>query len=132
VAEFQIDHVRVSPAESLRLVIFYALSALLALFCVIALGFGPEFFVLVGAALAVWAFRRRRRSWWGLALSAAGAVEAIGAASGLAGHDVVYATVAVFVAVIVLRITALRWGRAERARPMTGGPTRGGPGYPDF
>jgi hypothetical protein len=53
--------------------VFYVVCAVVGLFCVIALGFGPLFFVLVGAALAILSFRRRFRRWWGLPLAAAGA-----------------------------------------------------------
>ncbi|MGH8919829.1 MAG: hypothetical protein ACRD0H_16110 [Actinomycetes bacterium] len=112
--------------------IFYTLSALIALFCLMALGFGPEVFAVAGAALAVWAFRRRRRSWWGLGLSAGGAVVAIGALSGLAGHDVVYSSVAVVVAVIVLRLVASQWVRMDPPPHAAGGRVRPGSGPEDY
>ncbi len=100
-----------------HVVIFYAASALVALFCLIALGLGPPVFAIAGVALAVWSFRRRRHSWWALAASAAGLAEAIGALAAIRGRSVVLATVATFAAFLALRLVAFRWLRRDQDRP---------------
>jgi hypothetical protein len=69
--------------------VFYFLCGLVGLFCVIALGFGPAFFALVGIALAVLAFRQRFTTWWGLPLAAGGATLVMGVALGWRARVVV-------------------------------------------
>jgi lysylphosphatidylglycerol synthetase-like protein (DUF2156 family) len=96
--------------------VFYFLCALIGLFCVIALGFGPLFFVLVGAVLAVLAFRQRFRRWWGLPLAAAGLGLVLSVALGWPWRHVVLAFVVSFVLLTVARIA----GRAadRRSEPL--------------
>ena len=91
---------------------FYFLCALVGLFCVIALGFGPLFFVLAGAALAVVAFRRRFDRWWGLPLAAAGAGLVMSVALGFGWRNVV----AVFAGAFGLAVAARAAGRAMDRR----------------
>jgi hypothetical protein len=73
--------------------VFYVVCAIVGLFCVVALGYGPLFFVLVGAALAVLAFRQRFRTWWGLPLAAAGAGLVMAVALGWRWRSVVEAVI---------------------------------------
>jgi hypothetical protein len=84
--------------------VFYVVCAVVGLFCVIALGFGPLFFVLVGAALAVLAFRRRLRRWWGLPLAAAGVSLVLSAALGRRWQSVVEVFVGTFGLVAAVRV----------------------------
>jgi hypothetical protein len=91
--------------------VFYFVCALVGLFCVIALGFGPLFFVLGGAALAVLAFRRRFQRWWGLPLAAAGAALVLSVALGWKWRHVVEAFGAAFVLVAVARFAGRAVGR---------------------
>ncbi len=96
---------------------FYFLCGLVGLFCVIALGYGPLFFVLLGAALAVVAFRRRLRSWWGLPLSASGIGLVMAVALGWGWHQVLEAFGLAFVLVALARVigrTADRRSEATR------------------
>ena len=83
---------------------FYVVCAVVGLFCVIALGFGPLFFVLLGAALAVLAFRRRLRRWWGLPLAAAGLSLVMSAALGWRWRSVVEVFFGTFALVAVVRV----------------------------
>jgi hypothetical protein len=73
--------------------VFYVVCAFVGLFCVVALGYGPLFFVLVGAALAVLAFRQRFRTWWGLPLAAGGAALVMAVALGWRWRSVVAAVI---------------------------------------
>jgi hypothetical protein len=93
--------------------VFYFVCGLVGLFCVIALGFGPLFFALVGVALAVVAFRQRFRNWWGLPLAAAGTVLVIGAAAGWRAKAVVEAMV---VAIAVAGAAKMAGRIADRRR----------------
>ena len=72
---------------------FYVVCAIVGLFCVVALGFGPLFFALVGAALAVLAFRQRFHTWWGLPLAAGGAALVMAVALGWRWRSVVEAVI---------------------------------------
>jgi hypothetical protein len=97
--------------------VFYFLCALIGFFCVIALGFGPLFFVLVGALLAVLAFRRRFRRWWGLPLAAAGAALVMSVALGWRWRPVVEAVVGAFLLLTAARVAGRTLDRrAESAR----------------
>jgi hypothetical protein len=90
------------PLESGRPV-FYFVCGLVGLFCVIALGYGPLLFVLIGAALAVYAFRRRFDSWWGLPTAASGAALIMAVALGWRWRTVVESFVAAFLLVFGAR-----------------------------
>ncbi len=68
---------------------FYFVCGLVGLFCVVALGFGPLFFALIGVVLAVLAFRQRFRTWWGLPLAAGGIALVMGVALGWGWKSVV-------------------------------------------
>jgi hypothetical protein len=84
--------------------VFYFVCAVVGLFCVIALGFGPLFFILLGAAAAVIAFRHRLGNWWGLPLAAGGAALAIAVALGWRWKPVVEAVVVVVLVVAAVKI----------------------------
>jgi hypothetical protein len=73
--------------------VFYIVCGLVALFCVVALGFGPLLFAVVGAGLAVLAFRQRLQIWWGLPLAAGGAALVMGVVLGWRWKAVVEAVV---------------------------------------
>jgi hypothetical protein len=93
--------------------VFYVVCALLGLFCVVALGFGPLFFVLAGVALAAVAFRRRFRNWWGLPMAAGGAALALAVGLGWRWRSVVEA---VLVTALVAALVKLAARLAERRR----------------
>ena len=97
---------------------FYFVCAVIALFCLIALGYGPLIFVLAGASLAVLGFRSRLRRWWGLPLAAAGVALAASVMAGWGWHQVVETTGATFVAIAAVRAA----GRLMSRR--VGGPHR--------
>jgi hypothetical protein len=84
--------------------VFYVVCALVGLFCVVALGFGPLFFVLVGVALAVLAFRQRLHRWWGLPVAAAGVGLVLAVALGWGWKRVVEALVGTFLLVAAARV----------------------------
>lgn len=86
--------------------IFYFLCAFVGLFCLIALGLGPAFFILVGLALAVWAFRQRFRHWWGLPVTAAGLGLLLAVAAGWGWHSVVATVLGGFVLLTAVRIAS--------------------------
>ena len=92
--------------------VFYFLCAFVGLFCVIALGYGPLLFVLLGGALAVVGFRRRLRHWWGLPAAGAGVGLVMSVALGWRWHHVVEAVVGAFLLVGVARVA----GRAVDRR----------------
>jgi hypothetical protein len=69
--------------------VFYFVCALLGLFCLVALGYGPLFFMAIGIVLAVLGFRHRLRSWWGLPVAAGGAALVLGVALGWRWRPVV-------------------------------------------
>ncbi len=97
---------------------FYFVCLIVGLFCVIALGLGPLFFVLVGAAVAVLAFRRRLDRWWGLSCAAGGLALVLGVAIGWSARRVVEACIGTFLVVAAARFA----GRMiSRRAPMTGG-----------
>jgi hypothetical protein len=73
--------------------VFYVVCAIVGLFCVVALGLGPLFFVLVGAALAVLAFRQRFHTWWGLPLAAGATALVMAVALGWRWRSVVEAVI---------------------------------------
>ena len=106
--------------------IFYLASALVALFCAIALGLGPAVFALAGAGVAVVGFRARRPRWWGFPLAAAGAVEALGALAGLRARSIVEVALVLFAVLVVVRVTGHRAAappagphpRSRRDRPL--------------
>lgn len=106
----------VGPLESGRPV-FYFVCGLVGLFCVIALGFGPLLFVLLGAALAFYAFRRRFQSWWGLPAAACGAALILAVVLGWRWRSVLETCVGAFLLVLGARF-ALRVadGRSEPLR----------------
>ncbi len=78
--------------------------AIVALFCVIALGFGPWLFAAIGAAGFFIGFRARRRRWWGLALGAGGLALSLGALAGWRWKTVVLTVVVVFALVTAARV----------------------------
>jgi hypothetical protein len=86
--------------------VFYFFCALVGLFCVIALGLGPVFFILLGAALAVLAFRQRLRKWWALPLAAGGVALALAVAVGWRWRAVVEAVVISVVLVALAKVAA--------------------------
>lgn len=88
--------------------IFYILSAVLALFCAIALGLGPLVFALGGALLAVIGFRARRPRWWGLPLAVGGATEAIGALAGWRSMTVLILSLVLFAVFLAVRLAGHR------------------------
>jgi hypothetical protein len=83
--------------------VFYFVCAVIGLFCVIALGYGPLTFVLAGVALAIVGFRRRLQRWWGLALAAAGVALAASVLAGSPWRRVVAACLLTFVVVAAAR-----------------------------
>jgi hypothetical protein len=93
--------------------VFYFVCGLIGLFCVVALGFGPLFFALVGLALAVLAFRQRFRTWWGLPLAAGGAALVTGVALGWGWKSVVLGMV---VAIAVVGAAKVAGRLADRRR----------------
>jgi hypothetical protein len=95
--------------------VFYVACAIVGLFCVVALGYGPLFFVLVGAALAVLAFRQRFRSWWGLPLAAGGAALVMAVALGWRWRSVVEA---VLVSIAVMAVAKVAGRMVDRRRDV--------------
>jgi hypothetical protein len=100
-------------------VIFYFLCALVGLFCLVALGLGPAFFMILGIVVAVLAFRMRFRRWWGLPLSAAGLGLLLSVAAGWGWHAVVATVLGGFVLLAAVRIGARSldrrsWSSGER------------------
>jgi lysylphosphatidylglycerol synthetase-like protein (DUF2156 family) len=95
--------------------VFYFLCGLIGLFCVVALGYGPLFFVLLGVALAIVAFRRRLRNWWGLPLSASGLVLVLAVALGWGWQQVVGAFALAFVVVALARVIGRTADRRSEA-----------------
>ena len=82
---------------------FYFICAVIGLFCLIALGFGPLIFVLAGVALAVLGFRSRLRRWWGLPLASAGTAFAAAVMAGWGWRQVVETAVVVFLLIAAAR-----------------------------
>jgi hypothetical protein len=104
------------PLE-LWVLVFYFVCALVGLFCVVALGYGPLFFVLLGAGLAILAFRQRRRSWWGLPLAASGIALVMAVGLGWRWRPVVEAVVIATGVVALVKIAGrLMDRRREVAR----------------
>jgi hypothetical protein len=95
--------------------VFYVVCGLVALFCVVALGFGPLFFALVGVILAVLAFRQRFRTWWGLPLAAGGVALFMAVALGWRARAVVEAVV---LAIAVTALAKFAGRIADRRRQM--------------
>jgi hypothetical protein len=93
--------------------VFYFVCGLVGLFCVVALGYGPLFFALVGVALAVLGFRQRFRAWWGLPLAAGGAALVLGVGLGWRWKPVVEV---VLVAVAVTGVAKIAGRVADRRR----------------
>jgi hypothetical protein len=91
-------------------VIFYIISAIVALFCAIALGLGPLVFALGGLALGVVGFRARRPRWWGLPLAIAGLGEAVGAIAGWRATTVIEVAVILFLVLVAVRLAGHRSG----------------------
>jgi hypothetical protein len=92
-------------------VIFYFLCALVGLFCLVALGLGPAFFVILGIGLALWAFRLRFRRWWGLPVAAAGLGLLVSVAAGWGWHAVVATVLGGFVLLAAIRIATRSFDR---------------------
>jgi hypothetical protein len=95
--------------------VFYFVCAVIALFCLIALGFGPSVFVLAGASLAVLGFRSRLRRWWGLPMAAAGVALAASVMAGWGWHQVVETTGATFLAIAAVRAAGRLMSRRMKA-----------------
>jgi hypothetical protein len=93
--------------------VFYVVCAIVGLFCVVALGFGPLFFVLVGAVLAVLAFRQRFRTWWGLPLAAGAAGLVMAVALGWRWRSVVEA---VIISIAVTAVAKVAGRMVDRRR----------------
>lgn len=91
--------------------VFYFVCALIGLFCVIALGYGPAAFALAGLTLAVLGFRRRRQSWWGLPLAAAGAALVASVGAGCSWRRVVEVLAGAFLLVAAVRMVGRTVGR---------------------
>jgi hypothetical protein len=92
--------------------VFYFICVVIGLFCLIALGYGPLTFGLVGMTLAVLAFRSRLRRWWGLPLASAGVAFAASVIAGWGWRPVVETTVATFLVIAAARVA----GRAATRR----------------
>jgi hypothetical protein len=84
--------------------VFYLLCAVVGLFCLVALGFGPAVFVLLGVSLAVIGFRARFRRWWGLPLAAGGLGLVMSVALGWGWQSVVGTVAVAFVVVLAARV----------------------------
>jgi hypothetical protein len=84
--------------------VFYFVCAVIGLFCLIALGFGPLTFVLAGVLLAVVGFRSRLRRWWGLPMASAGVAFAAAVMAGWGWRQVVEAAVVTFLAITAVRV----------------------------
>jgi lysylphosphatidylglycerol synthetase-like protein (DUF2156 family) len=98
--------------------VFYFVCVIIGLFCVIALGYGPLTFVLVGVALVVLGFRSRLQRWWGLALAAAGLALVASVLAGWSWRRVVAAFLGAFVVVAAARLAGrVLSRRAELPRP---------------
>jgi hypothetical protein len=95
--------------------VFYVVCAFVGLFCVVALGYGPLFFVLVGAALAVLAFRQRFRSWWGLPLATGCVALVMSVALGWRWRSVVEA---VIVSIAVTAVAKVAGRMVDRRREV--------------
>jgi hypothetical protein len=93
--------------------VFYLLCAVIGLFCLVALGFGPAVFALAGVSLTVIGFRSRFRTWWGLPLAAAGLGLVMSVALGWAWEAVVATLVGAFAAILAVRV-ATRLAAAAR------------------
>jgi hypothetical protein len=94
--------------------VFYFVCAAVGLFCLVALGFGPAVFVVIGVSLAVIGFRARFRRWWGLPAAAAGLALVITVAVGLGWKLVVETVVAAFVLVLGARVATRLLATARR------------------
>lgn len=97
--------------------IFYFLCALVGLFCLVALGLGPAFFIILGIGSAIWAFRQRFRHWWGLSVAAAGVGLLLSVAAGWGWHAVVATVLGGFVLLTAVRIASRQ---IDRRSPMSG------------
>lgn len=94
----------------------YLICAAVAFFCILALGLGPALFVLVGAAIAVSGFRRRRAAWWGLPMAAGGAGLVVGDFAAWGWHAVVLAVAVPFAVVTAMRVAGHTMAAAPRSR----------------
>jgi hypothetical protein len=94
--------------------VFYFLCALLGLFCVVALGFGPAFFVLIGVWMAVMGFRARFQRWWGLPAAAAGLGLVMSVALGWTWKPVVETVAGAFLLVLAARVATRLAALARR------------------
>jgi 4-hydroxybenzoate polyprenyltransferase len=103
-------------ANVTRAVIFYLACLIVGLFCAIALGLGPLFFILAGVFLAITGFRERRRRWWGLAGVGAAIGLILAVAVGWGWKQVVISTIVGFLVLIVARTV----GRAADRRGALG------------
>ncbi|MGI8492496.1 MAG: hypothetical protein ACR2NJ_07040, partial [Acidimicrobiales bacterium] len=87
-------------------IILYLLCAIVTLFCVVALGWGPWLFAGLGAAAFFAFFAARRRRWWGLPAAAAGLALALGALAGWPWKTVLAVLAAAFVVGSAVRMLA--------------------------
>jgi hypothetical protein len=93
--------------------VFYFVCGLVGLFCVIALGFGPLFFALVGGVLGVLGFRQRFHTGWGLPLAAGGVALVMGVVLGWGWKSVLEAVV---LAIVVTGVAKIAGRMADRRR----------------